>query len=399
MAAILSICAASMAMNNQFISAEEETSTELTIYEGVKVGEVEIGGMTKDEAETAVNSYITNILNTKITLSLDGSDDKKIELTAGDLGLSWSNQSILEEAVNLGKSGNVIKRYKVKKDIANSQVSYEMEFQINTQKIKQVLEEQKGNFEGEVINASITKTGNGFEITESQSGITINVEESINKIKQSILEDWNKQGELQISLVSQELQPTIKKEDLQTIQSDPMASFTTSYTSSGSSRSANIDVAVQKINGSLLMPGEQFSCLEHMVPFTKENGYYPAGSYMGGKLVDSYGGGVCQVSTTLYNTVLLAELEVVQRNNHGLTVGYVQLSSDAAIAESSGMDFIFRNNTEYPIYIEGYTNNKKVTFQIYGNDQRPANRKIEYKNKIIEVLSPPAEFLQMDLRE
>ena len=114
MAAILSICAASMAMNNQFISAEEETSTELTIYEGVKVGEVEIGGMTKDEAETAVNSYITNILNTKITLSLDGSDDKKIELTAGDLGLSWSNQSILEEAVNLGKSGNVIKRYKVK---------------------------------------------------------------------------------------------------------------------------------------------------------------------------------------------------------------------------------------------------------------------------------------------
>ena len=396
MAAILSICAASMAMNNQFISAEEETSTELTIYEGVKVGEVEIGGMTKDEAETAVNSYITNILNTKITLSLDGSDDKKIELTAGDLGLSWSNQSILEEAVNLGKSGNVIKRYKVKKDIANSQVSYEMEFQINTQKIKQVLEEQKGNFEGEVINASITKTGNGFEITESQSGITINVEESINKIKQSILEDWNKQGELQISLVSQELQPTIKKEDLQTIQSDPMASFTTSYTSSGSSRSANIDVAVQKINGSLLMPGEQFSCLEHMVPFTKENGYYPAGSYMGGKLVDSYGGGVCQVSTTLYNTVLLAELEVVQRNNHGLTVGSVQLSSDAAIAESSGMDFIFRNNTEYPIYIEGYTNNKKVTFQIYGNDQRPANRKIEYKNKIIEVLSPPADVITKD---
>ena len=281
MAAILSICAASMTMNYQFISAEEETSVELTVYEGVKVGEVEIGGMTKDEAEAAVNSYITNILNEKITLSLEGSDDKKIELTAGDLGLSWSNQAILEEAVNLGKSGNVIKRYKVKKDIANSQVSYEMEFQIDTQKIKQVLEEQKGNFEGEVMNASINKTGNGFEITESQSGITINVEESINKIKQSILEDWNKQGELQISLVSQELQPTIKKEDLETIQPNPMASFTTSYTSSGSSRSANIDVAVQKINGSLLMPGEQFSCLEHMVPFTKENGYYPAGSYIG----------------------------------------------------------------------------------------------------------------------
>lgn len=395
MAAVLCICAASMTVTFESVFAEEMTSN-ITAYDGVKVGEVEIGGMTKDEAENAVNSYITGILDKKVTLSLEGSDEKKIEVTLGELGLSWSNKEILEEAVNLGKSGNVIKRYKAKKDIENSQVVYEMEFEVDAEKITQILEEQKAGLENEAVNATIKKTGNGFEITESEPGRTINVEESVNKIKQSILENWSNQGEQIISLVSQNLEPTVKKSDLQTIKSEPMASFTTSYTSSGSSRSTNIDVAVQKINGSLLMPGEKFSCLEHMVPFTKENGYYPAGSYLGGKLVDSYGGGVCQVSTTLYNTVLLAELDVIQRSNHGLTVSYVPLSSDAAIAESSGMDLVFQNNTEYPIYIEGYTNNKKVTFQIYGNDQRPSNRTIEYKNKIIEVLNPPADVITED---
>lgn len=107
------------------------------------------------------------------------------------------------------------------------------------------------------------------------------------------------------------------------------------------------------IDGTLLYPGDEFSTYETVAPFSEANGYYMAGSYLNGKVVDSIGGGICQVSTTLYNAVLLAELDVTMRYNHSMVVSYVDPSADAAIAESSGKDFKFVNNTDYPIYIEG----------------------------------------------
>ena len=109
-------------------------------------------------------------------------------------------------------------------------------------------------------------------------------------------------------------------------------------------------------------PGEEYSVLEHITPFTEANGYKLAGSYLNGQVVDSLGGGICQVSTTLYNAVLRAELNVTERHNHSMVVTYVDKSADAAIAESAGKDFRFVNNTEHPIYIEGYTHDKKITF-------------------------------------
>ena len=87
------------------------------------------------------------------------------------------------------------------------------------------------------------------------------------------------------------------------------------------------------INGTTLYPGEEFSTLDKISPFTEANGYYPAGSYLNGMVVDSLGGGICQVSTTLYNAVLLSELEVTQRSNHSMIISYVKPSMDAAIAE------------------------------------------------------------------
>ena len=121
-----------------------------------------------------------------------------------------------------------------------------------------------------------------------------------------------------------------------------------------------------------------------------------AGSYMNGKVVDSLGGGICQVSTTLYNAVLLAELEVTERNNHSMIVTYVDPSADAAIAESSGKDFKFVNNLEYPVYIEGITQNKRITFTIYGKETRDAGREVRYESEVLEVNRPPADMLYAD---
>ena len=150
------------------------------------------------------------------------------------------------------------------------------------------------------------------------------------------------------------------------------------------------------INGTVLYPGEEFSAYNTNKPFTEENGYYLAGSYLNGQVVESLGGGICQVSSTLYNAVLRAELQVVERNSHSMVVNYVDKSADVAIAESSGKDFRFVNNTDYPIYIEGYTENKKITFNIYGVETRDPSRKVEFESEILTETVPDHEDIVAD---
>ena len=178
---------------------------------------------------------------------------------------------------------------------------------------------------------------------------------------------------------------------------DVLGTFTTSYSTSGGSRSANVANGCRLIDGTTLYPGEEFSAYEAVSPFSEANGYYMAGSYLNGQVVDSLGGGICQVSTTLYNAVLRSELEVTERYNHSMIVSYVDPSADAAIAESSGKDFKFKNSTDYPIYIEGYTTpDKHITFTIYGVENRDPNREVDYESVVLERTVPDTEVIYTD---
>ena len=179
---------------------------------------------------------------------------------------------------------------------------------------------------------------------------------------------------------------------------DVLGTFTTSYKSSGSSRSANVANGCKLINGQTLYPGDELNTLDLITPFTEKNGYFLAGSYLNGQVVESFGGGICQVSTTLYNAVLLAELEVTERYNHSMSVTYVDPSMDAAIAESSGKNFCFVNNTDYPVYVEGYTtSDKKITFTIYGKETRDTvNRSVRYESEILETTYPETDQITAD---
>ena len=126
-------------------------------------------------------------------------------------------------------------------------------------------------------------------------------------------------------------------------------------------------------------------------PFDAENGYALAPSYENGTTVDSYGGGICQVSTTLYNAVMRAELEIVTRSAHSMIVTYVEPSMDAAIA-GTFKDLQFKNNQETPIYIEGYTNGGTLGFRIYGKETRPDNRKVTFESEVTSQTDPVREF-------
>lgn len=146
---------------------------------------------------------------------------------------------------------------------------------------------------------------------------------------------------------------------------DQLSKFSTSFSSSNYSRSTNISLAAQKLNGVVIMPGETFSYNQTVGQRTKAAGFKEAPAYLNGQVVQEVGGGICQVSSTLYNAVLYSNLEIVERYNHGFKPSYVKPGLDATVSWG-GPDFKFKNNRNYPIRIKTDTSGKVLKIYIYG---------------------------------
>ena len=146
--------------------------------------------------------------------------------------------------------------------------------------------------------------------------------------------------------------------------SDQLATFSTIYDASATNRAYNVELATKKINGTIIRPGETFSYNKTVGSRTIEAGWKEGTAYISGKVVPSVGGGVCQVSSTLYNAALLANLEITERTNHTFTVDYVAASRDATVYYGS-LDFCFKNTRKYPIKIVATAKNGvcKISFQ------------------------------------
>lgn len=354
------------------------------IAKGVYIGETDVSGMTKEEAVQAVRAYVSAKEEEQLTLMIS---DQELKVSRAELGIAWDNEDVVDEALGLGKAGNLIKRYKSLKDLEFHNKIYTMTYTCDEEAVEQIVTEKCTKYNQKAKNAGLKKTESGFEIVDGEQGIVVDEAAAVEEIRTYIQNEYEEE-QARITVPTKISEPKGSKEELSRVK-DKLGSFSTSYKTSGASRSKNVQTGAEHINGTVVYPGETFSTYEMVKPFTEKNGYAMAGSYLNGKVVDSIGGGICQVSSTLYNAVLLAELEVVERNQHSMMVGYVQPSADAAISESAGKDFQFKNNTDAPIYIEGYTtSDKKIVFNIYGEETRPSNRTVKYTNKVLE--STPA---------
>lgn len=145
---------------------------------------------------------------------------------------------------------------------------------------------------------------------------------------------------------------------------EKLSEYSTGYSNSSAARKFNIALAAKKLNGAEIKPGEKFSFNTVVGPRTAENGFRSAHIILDGKFVDGIGGGVCQVSTTLYNAVLRAGLEVLYSAPHSLPVGYVSHGFDAMV--SSATDFVFLNSTPYPVFLKAEANGSRLKILIFG---------------------------------
>lgn len=354
---------------------------EQRISDGILIEGIDVGGMTASEASQAVKDKVQQLGEATVTLMMG---DTPVTATLNSLGLEWENKEIIDEIKNLGTTGNIVQRYKDQRDLEHQNKEYEIEFTVNEGKARSFVE-GCSVYNSEPVNGTVYTQDDGTPGVEGGTdGLTLKVEESV-ALVQEAFEAWEG-GDLTLDLAVDRVSPAITQEELSKVK-DVLGTATTNYSASSWERATNVENGCAKISGTLLMPGDYFSVTDAVTPFSAENGYQPAPSYEENRVVDSYGGGICQVSTTLYNAVLKAELEVTSRSNHTMIVTYVDPSKDAAIAEGV-MDLAFVNSLNTPIYIVGSAYGGVLNFTIYGEETRPSNRSIEFVSNVTSTTEP-----------
>ncbi len=256
------------------------------------------------------------------------------------------------------------------------------------------------------IDAEFVKTSRTtYEIKPHQNGRKISRAQLLEVMNYLETRETNDYEE--ILLPVEFIAPKVTDEQLkaQTFR-DTLAAYTTYFqtdTQNNINRGINIGLAAQSIDGTILMPGEEFSFNQVVGPRTPDKGYKIAHVYVAGEIRDGTGGGICQVSTTLYNAVLRANLAVTERHNHMFTVGYVPLGTDAAVSYGYA-DLVFQNTTAHPLMISIKVTGNQLTVRLLSTNDYPdmkvkiatkTLRKIPIKEQIIDDPSLPSGTVQV----
>ena len=329
------------------------------IYTGVYIYDVDVSGKTKEEAlELVNNEYLEKLQNKNLNIVIG---DKNISYKYSYLSANYNFEEAIDEAINFGKDKGIIKKIMLVNGHSKHNISLKLVY--DDDKICQIEDDIKEKVNIEPQNAKITiHKGDIINITPEESGYKINDEEMHEKIQNGLTGQLDKNEDIKLDL--HEEKASISADDLKKIKEKPMSTFTTSYASSNKDRSYNIALVTSLVDGTVLMPGEEFSYSEIS---QKGRGKYKMGTaYVNDKPVPSEGGGICQGTTTLYRAVMRANIRSTERHNHSLPVSYVPLGLDATTAWGY-LDYKFKNPYDFPIYIEGITENKTVTFNIYGD--------------------------------
>ena len=396
-----------------------------TIFSGISIQGIDVSNLTIDEAKKKVSSIIGNHISEEISLQ---HNDFQTVILPEQFGVSFDVDSAVEQAYYIGKSDNLIKNNYTILSLLLKNYNISPSINYDEDLLNSLIDSINAQLPDRVVNPGYSIDGTNLVITSGKDGILISSSDLKDEIL-SFLNDISSKNEtinIPVNNVGAEpinldaiykdifklpvdasyttnpyvvypssngLDFAISMEDAKAIISnqqdeytiplkitypnvttkqigneafpDLLSQFSTSFTSSGYNRSNNIILSSAKLNGLVLMPGEEFSYNQAVGQRTKVAGFRKAGAYSNGKVVQEVGGGICQVSSTLYNAVLYANLEIVERTNHYFNPGYVKAGLDATVSWG-GPDFRFKNNRNYPIRIVTDTSGKKLKVYIYG---------------------------------
>lgn len=354
-------------------------------FPGVNIKGMDIAGKTKEEIVQMVNeSFVPRIGEKKINVSVG---DKLLSYKYGDLSAGYNVEEAAEKAVEYGKDSSVFTKKRMIKNKNNSKYDIDLPLTYDEAKIAELEKKIKDKVDIAPKSATISKNGNGFNIIPEVVGYELNNNNLDSKVKESL--NGNLEEETNLSFELQEAQARVKSSDLQKIKGQ-MSTFSTEYHTSGEDRSYNISLVTSLTNGTLLMPGETFSFSQ--ASLKGKGSYKIATMYQDNKVVPAEAGGICQVSSTLYRAVMRANIRSVERRNHSLPVYYAEPSLDATMAWG-GVDYKFKNTYDFPIYIEGYTSNKTVTINIYGDPDGLGGKTYDMVSESLETIPQKVNYV------
>lgn len=355
---------------------------ESRIFPNIFIESVNIGGLTPKEAKVKVTGIFEKELDSfsKELVYKNSS----WQLSNEDLGLYYLFDDYIDKAYGVGRSGNYYERIKKINNLRKNPEIIRLEPYYNLSEIKNIMRNISQSINKPSVNAEINRKNGTFIIKKEVLGVEVDEDALMERIVDAI-GNFNNDS---IPIPVKNITPEIIEEDLNTIQ-DLIGEYVTTFNSQEKGRSENIKLAVNSINNMLLMPEDEFSFNESTGPRSVEDGYKEAPVIVNGELVPGIGGGICQVSTTLYQAVLRSDVEITSRRNHGRPVGYVPIGQDATVAYGY-IDFKFRNNKDYPIYIESYIKGEQVYVKLYS--KKTNNMSIDLESEIIEVVKPKMEI-------
>lgn len=356
-------------------------------FPGVRVDGVDLGGMTMQEAQALYADRQQEQLGAFSLVVAAG--ERRWLITPNEVPLTFDGQTVLERAYAVGRAGTLRERYEAIQQAAREGVSFETGFEYDREAVDGLVTIIADSLDVEAKDATLDAfdvQNRTFTFTEATSGYRIDRE----ALQRDILAALDAQAYDRV-IVPQgsAVEPKVTLSQLQGLFGR-ISSFSTT-TTKDRDRNTNISLSAAALNGRMVLPGETLSFNSCTGQRTGEKGYREAGAIAGGVLVDDTGGGVCQTSSTLFNAVIRADLEIVRRYAHSWPSSYVNKGEDATVNWPS-LDFVFRNNGRFPVFVVAWYEDNQVTVEIYG-EMLENGMTIDLESETIRTIKPSDETL------
>lgn len=398
------------------------------VYDGVFINSVDVSGLTREELAAQIPEIFDMSLSKSITLK---ASDAEITFESLEVMPVLDTEAMTEVAFSHGRTRKFLARFAEINNLKKNPVTVDFKLSFDDAALQKKIDKLAENLEVTAVDNKIEYEENALVITRGTAGQGIMFSEVKNQLEECLLGDNSvisaelkhvepeeitydyikrytvekpveasytienhrivftesqpgvsvKKGDAEtaigeatgkvIRIPARITQPEVTSENLKsTVVAHELGKFSSDYSSSSADRAYNIKLACEKINGYVLAPGEEFSYNNVVGPRTVDRGFKIANVYVGNTVQPGIGGGICQVSSTMYNAVVFADLEVTQRRNHTLPVSYVPMGRDATVSYGS-TDFCFRNNTSMPVEIQAIAEGGINTIIIMGTDEHP----------------------------
>ena len=368
-------------------AAISQAAAQTTFFPGVTVDGIDLGGMTRGEAQALFTDRQAQ--TTEAFSLIVASGERRWRITSQEVPVTFNADAVLEQAYAIGRSGTLLERYQEIERARTQGVSLTTGYVYDRSAVRDLVEIVGDSLDVAATDARLSAfdvSNRTFTFEAESAGYRIDRD----KLESDILAALDAHAYDSVIVPQGErVEPQVMLSQLQGLFGR-ISSFTTT-TTRDSDRNTNIALSASALNGRVVQPGETLSFNACTGQRTGEKGYREAGAIAGGVLVDDTGGGVCQTSSTLFNAVVRADLQIVERYAHSWPSSYVNKGEDATVNWPS-LDFVFKNNGDFPVFVVAWYEAQQVTVEIYGH-MLENGMTIDLESTVTQTIKPSDEVL------